>query len=116
MKRLILIAATVAALAAPAQARDYWNGSGFSLDHNFHSPYDNMFGRHSGYSSQGARAPTREQAPVEFNSNRTGVEVVDSPVTHEEREKAIADERKCDPVVITGDEGRIVHKAQGCIR
>ena len=52
MKRLILAAALAglasAAIVPPAHAYDRWNNSGFSLDHQYHSRYDNMFRYYGG--------------------------------------------------------------------
>jgi hypothetical protein len=44
MKRLIFAAALATTALSPTLAYDTWNGSGFPLDHNFHSPYDAHYG------------------------------------------------------------------------
>ena len=50
MKRFLINAAAGAlalglgfCIGGSAHARDYWNGSGYSLDHNFHSPFNYNF-------------------------------------------------------------------------
>ena len=126
MKRLLLAAVAVAALASPASARDYWNGSGFSLDHNFHSPYDNMFrggGDYGGYFTAPG-GPRTIHVPSDFDmGNRDSVEVPDLGSARLLRKldaartaKAIRDERICAPVILYTDDGIIRHRALGCIR
>jgi opacity protein-like surface antigen len=124
MRRLIIAALAATALATPAVARDYWNGSGFPLDHHFHSPYDNMFGR-GGYlaPAPGYYGDARIiHVPPGFNmGDRDDVEVVEGSAAQKFREreararaKAIADEHICAPVVMYTDAGRLVHPAMGC--
>ena len=125
MKRLILVALAATALASPAFARDWWNGSGFSLDHQYHSPYDNIFGRGgsgqgfgSGYVGQpNARivhvpegATDRQELDVSEGASQRALRV------EQERAmaKAVQDQHECKPVVLYTDEGRVVHPAQGC--
>jgi hypothetical protein len=123
MRRLLLAAAAVAALAAPASARDYWNGSGFPLDHQFHSPYDNIVRPYHG----GGYYPALPrggivQVPADlFETDRTEVEVPELSSERYFREqeakavaKAIHDERVCAPVTVYTDDGIIRHAAQGC--
>lgn len=72
MKRLLIAAALAAlcstAIVPSAHAYDYWNRSGFSLDHHFHSPYDNMFryygGSHTVNNYYGRPAPGERQSPA----------------------------------------------------
>lgn len=131
MKRLIL-AAAVAALASPASATDrydYWNRSGFSLDHNFHSPFDNMFRGYQSYRPAYPVAPapapsmnSTEQLPASlFETDRAefevwsgGSEATAKRMAAEARAKAIAGERTCAPVKMYTDEGVIYHAALGC--
>jgi len=126
MKRILLAAVAVAALAtSPVSARDYWNSSGFSLDHNFHSPFDNMFrGGGGGYGGHFAApsGPLIIHVPQDFDmGDRANVEVLDgsSQQTLREQEaarvaKALRDERICAPVILYTDEGVIRHRALGC--
>jgi hypothetical protein len=124
MKKLLLAAVAVAALASPASARDYWNGSGFPLDHNFHSPFDNLYGRgydpgdYQSHHYPGARILHVPQ-PVDYD--RGNVEVIElssERVLREQNrravEKAIADERTCAPVILYTDDGIVRHHALGC--
>jgi hypothetical protein len=115
-----------------AHARDYWNSSGYPLDHNFHSPYDHMFrGNTYNYYGGGYYRPSyRPAAPAPeadydddgVRNTRESVEVVDSTSAQFLRRqnelavaKAIHDERVCAPVVIYGDTVT-VHPALGCRR
>jgi hypothetical protein len=114
----IYLAATAALAASPAAARDYWNGSGFSLDHNFHSPYDNMFGRRDNgryFTAPGYPAPGDVNI-TDGNGNVTHRSPQYQDATPTERNKAIRDERTCAPVVLYTDEGRVVQPALGCRR
>jgi hypothetical protein len=125
MRRLILAAlAATALLATPASARDYWNGSGFSLDHNFHSPYDNLFRSYGGVGGRGYSGPshggTINVPSGYFETDRPGVEVPElqsERAAREDNERAIAKARagqlECRPVVIYGDTV-VVHRALGC--
>lgn len=125
MKRTVLAALAATALTiSPASAFDYWNRSGFSLDHNFHSPYDNVFGRRPlGY----YYAPRyQDHTPIQLNgddlqTDRPNFEVVETSSERYLREqaaarvaKAIRDERTCAPVIIYTDEGVVRHPASGC--
>lgn len=122
MKRLLLAAVAVAALAAPASARDYWNGSGFSLDHNFHSPFD-PFRRERGF-YYAPRYGVTTPIPVPdgaFDTDRTDVDIPELSGERYSREqaaaaraKAVHDERVCAPVTIYTDDGIIRHHALGC--
>ena len=124
----IYLAATAALAASPAVARDYWNGSGFPLDHNFHSPYDNIFGRGGSSGGGGGRyAPGGPQiihVPQDYDDNnpRSGQDVEgpqrarDAARAKAKHDKTIRDERTCAPVVLYTDEGRVVQPALGCRR
>lgn len=72
-----------------------WNGGGgFSMDHQWRSP----FGFSEGVSS--------------------GAILIDTgiPATPEQVEKALRDQRICAPVVMYTDNGRVTHPADGCTR
>lgn len=126
MKRLIMVALAATALCSPACARDYWNGSGFPLDHNFHSPYDNIFGPGGDYLRPPGYQPNARviHVPPGYGAGQTDQDVEqfqedaegNKAREEEARQKAIEGQRICAPVVLYTDEGRIVHRALGCRR
>ncbi len=90
MKRTILAAILAATVVSPAQAWTYdtWNGSGMSMNHRYY-----------GWALGGGRGDAYIEAPA---------------VTEAERQKAIAQQRECKPVVMWTDAGRVTYPALGC--
>lgn len=126
--KTLRIATAVAALAlslGTAHAGDYWNRSGFALDHKFHSPFDNMFRYNGGNTTNNfyGSAPTKSApATIDYTeTDREAFEVVESHARGEALElqraalaKAISDQYECRPIVIHTDTGVIYERADGC--
>jgi hypothetical protein len=92
MRALVAAALVAAAVVSPAKAYDQWNGSGFSMNHHYYG--------------------------MNITGTAPGPQIIVIPYEDEvaARQKAIADQRICAPVVLWTDEGRIVHPAMGCRR